>query len=221
MPIQAIQFLASPAGGDLSASLLGHSITSLKLRYLATPDLPLVSLLEHLPCLRRLDASFTKITSLTLPSLPEDGFVTSLPNLEKLNLTAIPLKPGLTGDAAALVHFIVKFPSLRTLSIGAIGGQDAPTVMRDRDLVLFTRCLSGESDGELPQTRVPLENVSLVGNSRLGSDRYGREDTALQYFVRKIGRYCRVRPPLNTTHPLIVCCRTSTLRLSKGLRLTP
>src|SRR5260370_15461782 len=163
-----MQFLTSLARNNLSSSSLGHSITSLKLRYLTTPDLPLVSLLEHLPSLRRLDASFTKVTSLALPPLPEDGSEARLPlpNLEKLNLNAIPLKPGLlTGGAVALVHFIVKFPSLRTLFIGAIGGQDNSTILRDHDLLLFTRYLSSEPDDKL-LIRVPLENVSLVAHNR-------------------------------------------------------
>lgn len=36
-----------------------------------------------------------------------------------------------------------------------------------------------------------LENVSLVGNTKLGV--VGRRDRALAYFVRKVGRKCKVR----------------------------
>ncbi|KAF8338239.1 uncharacterized protein EI90DRAFT_2563380 [Cantharellus anzutake] len=176
---QTPQFLASLARSE--PGIVSTCLTSLKLRYIATPDLPLISLLGHFPALRRLDASFTKVTSLSPSRFLEHPIrPLSLPDLEKLNLTAIPLKPG----SAGLVHFVANFPSLRTLSIGGIGGQENPTILRDRDLALLTSRLSGESSNAWPPVRVPLENVNLAGNSRL-------EGPALQYFVRKLGRYCR------------------------------
>ncbi|KIJ26912.1 hypothetical protein M422DRAFT_55305 [Sphaerobolus stellatus SS14] len=135
--------------------------------------------------LSRLDVSFCPIRGPL--SLLEDG-----PGwvLEKLSFTSTPLTSqwmhgfssfGLSGN---LKH------TLRVLHMGALGAQASTSAITlQGNLTLNDELLWAITD-VLTEFQV-LEDVSLVGNSKLGLARAG-EDSPLSRFVRIIGRKCKV-----------------------------
>jgi hypothetical protein len=149
-----------------------------KLRQNSLSDVSLASFISLCPDLKRLDISFTSIRR-PLPLLKGDIIRT----LEKLSLTS-------TGVASADILAIVSLlPQLKTLSLGALGGGQGSTVaigntsamtMNDDTLDALTDILAGFQH---------LENVNLVGNTKLGLNRGAGQ--AISKFIRRVGRRCK------------------------------
>jgi hypothetical protein len=155
------------------------SLKTLKLREIRLSDAAIKQMISWFPNLKRLDLSFTSIrrpSSLALASV--------VPTLEKLSVTS-------TGIAISeLVPIISALLQLKTLSLGALGGGHASSAamgnssamtMNDETLIALTDVLEN-----LPY----LENVSLVGNTKLGST--GRGEVAISDFISRVGRKCKV-----------------------------
>ena len=137
-------------------------------------------MLAACPNLERLDTSFTYIKNLVIPAGKR---------LEKLLVTSTKI------PIVDLVTAVEGLPRLHTLAAGALGGGQGSTAavanttamtLTDDGLRALTDALSVRDPG------VELERVSLVGNTKLGlAGRHG-PDGALGYFMRKVGRSCKV-----------------------------
>lgn len=143
------------------------------MRLVKTIDLPFETLLLTLPNLTTLDVSFTDLQHLptTFPDNP-DEYPTQL---SKLSLLSTPIKIPL------LPPLISRFRHLRILNLGALGGLSTPS-LRDDTLEELTLVLRDFHE---------LENISLVGNAKLGFGTRGQ--LALASFVKEVGRRCLVR----------------------------
>ncbi|KAF8873983.1 hypothetical protein CPB84DRAFT_1798067 [Gymnopilus junonius] len=162
------------------------NLHTLKLAHLALSDAALASLpsLPTLcPELRRLDLSFTLVKNVP--------FLLPLPNapslkLEKLNLTSTSITP------AALEELLKLCMKGRVASASANG---VGLTMDDAVLDSITKVLSGEMDDEDASSsrRLPLEDLSLVGNLKLGlTPRHDQNGmTSLARFITRIGRSCK------------------------------
>lgn len=141
-----------------------QQLLSLKLRGTGLNDSALINLLSLTPNLERLDVSFTQVRSIACLS--------SLPRLRKLSLTSCPIN-----ITRVELKKVPDLPHLEILHLGAVGVNGSPT-LTDSALYTLTDLLE-------PLTR--LENVSLVGNSKLGlTSKKG--DGALADFVSRVGR---------------------------------
>ena len=170
--VKALSLL--PQGGDLCFSAL----RTLKLRQTALTDTSLNLLLPSCPALCRLDISFTGIRH------PHQFIQGSGIALEKLSLTSTAVSPEF------LVAAVSCIPSLRILSIGALGGGpgQAPAIRNTTAMTLNDDALSGLVD--VLDTYEGLESTSLVGNTKLGMS--GGRNRALADFVARIGRRLKV-----------------------------
>lgn len=153
------------------------NLVNLNVRQTSLTNQTVNQLIAKFPNLRRLNLSFTGIcNSIFVPSVTTS-------KLEKLSLTSTAI------SSPQLVRVLSLLPDLKTLAIGAIGG--GPIMGAS----MFSTSL-GFLDDHLRQVTdvldkcAMLENVSLVGNAKLGTVR--RVDRALAYFVKKVGRRCKV-----------------------------
>lgn len=171
--IQGSSFLVSLTSGTYNDTEdpLGSKLRNLKLRLITAPDLPLSTILPRLPNLESLDVSFTELRHLPAPSLLPESLSTTM---QKLSFTSTPL------PVAALPMFLAHFKKLRTINLGALGGQDTPS-LRDETLYELTDVLVECLD---------LAHVSLVGNAKLGSI----SQAPLIDFVSRVGRRCQASP---------------------------
>jgi hypothetical protein len=135
--------------------------------------------LARCPNLQRLDLSFTLIQH--VPPLLSD--TQTLP-LQKLSLTSTAVN---TSDLIGIIHLL---PQLRALSLGAMGvnrgsqasiSNSSAMTMNDETLLGLTCVL---------QTFIHLEDISLVGNIKLGSS--SKIDSALGNFIHLVGKKCKV-----------------------------
>jgi Leucine-rich repeat (LRR) protein len=146
--------------------LVGTKLKNLKLRLITTPNLPLDVILQNLPNLETLDASWTD-----LQRLPTNmGYPAKL---KKLSLMSVPIRP------ADLPPFLSHFKGLVILHIGAIGGSDFPS-LSNVDLDQLTDVLKSLTE---------LQTVSLARNRKLGG--LGGSQRELARFVRLVGRRCQ------------------------------
>lgn len=165
---------------SLSASIsaddnpVGHNLRNLKVRLITTPNFPFDSLIQHLPNLETLDASWTDLQHLPTADLDAAGSTYPL-NLRKLSLMSVPIKP------AELPPFLAHFRHLRVLYLGAIGGSDMPT-MTNSELDSLTDVLVDLHE---------LHTISLARNRKLGG--LGGSQRELARFVKAVGRRCQVR----------------------------
>lgn len=150
----------------------------MKLRQAPLSDAVVNPILAACPNLQRLDLSFTSVKHPILPA-------TNL--LEKLVLTSTKIA------SAELVTMVRALPKLKTLALGAMGGGQGSSAaisntsamtMTDESLRSLTGILEGCPD---------LERVNLVGNTKLGFTGRRGPDAALAYFIRRVGRRCKVR----------------------------
>jgi hypothetical protein len=157
------------------------NMKTLKLRELGLTDGPLKYLISLFPNLNRLDVSFTPIRRLSYLNLP-----ILVPNLEKLSLTS-------TGVASSeMLTVISNLPQLRTISLGALGGGQASnaTLGNSSAMTMTDDTLARLTD--ILETFVDLENINLVGNTKLGLNTRGTG--ALAQFIARVGRRCKVTP---------------------------
>lgn len=132
------------------------------------------SITERCANLERLDVSFTKLKH--APYISEPSAII------KLSLTSTFI------SGTELAGLVRGTPKLRILNIGAMGvkaGTSSHTAMgslNDDALMQLTDALLDCPD---------IESVNLVQNAKLGA-LHNRHDTALAYFVRLVGRKCKV-----------------------------
>ncbi|ETW87856.1 hypothetical protein HETIRDRAFT_413759 [Heterobasidion irregulare TC 32-1] len=170
--VKALSLL--PQGGVLCFPAL----RTLKLRQTSLTDISLNLLLPSCPALRRLDISFTGIRH------PHQFMQGSRIALEKLSLTSTAV------SSDFLVTAISCIPSLRILSIGALGGGpgQAPAIRNTTAMTLTDDALSCLVD--VLDTYESIKSISLVGNTKLGMT--GGRNRALADFVARIGRRLKV-----------------------------
>lgn len=151
-------------------------LKSLKLRHNTMSDASLHPILINVPRLERLDLSFT--------SLQHIPILNPTPPLQKLSLTSTFL------TASDLITLISRLPNLKVLNIGALGIRPGGTasVMNTTAMTLTDDALRQLTDVLLGCPEI--ESVNLVQNAKLGSTK--RQDSALAYFVRHVGRRCKV-----------------------------
>lgn len=155
------------------------SLRTLKLRQTSLSDASVSNFLARCPNLQRLDLSFTLVQH--LPLLLSNA---QSPPLQKLSLTSTAV------NSADLLKAIQSLPRLRTLSLGAMGinrgsqasiGNSTAMTLNDDTLRALTDIL---------QAFVHLEDISLVGNTKLGSS--SKVDSALWIFLDRVGKKCKV-----------------------------
>ncbi|KAI9445156.1 RNI-like protein [Lactarius indigo] len=134
------------------------ALRTFKLRQTSLSDTSINALVPLVPNVRRVDISFTDVRRPLTAS--HDGFA----NLEKLSITSTDVSPD------DLLPVISVASRLRTLNVGALGGSHgkrhafgntSTMTLRDEHLRSLTAVLS--------QNTV-IENVSLVGNTKLARD---------------------------------------------------
>ncbi|KAF8078433.1 RNI-like protein [Lyophyllum atratum] len=166
-------YTALPEGFQLPA------LRTLKLRQTSLSDDALSPILDLCPALRRLDLSFTLVRH--PPRLLANFHI---PPLQKLSLTSTAVS---SDDLVTIVSFL---PELTTLAVGALGasrgtrafiGNTSAMTMNDDALRALTRVLEQSQR---------IENISLVGNTKLGSSSSG-VDGALSDFITNVGRRCK------------------------------
>ncbi|CAK5279959.1 unnamed protein product [Mycena citricolor] len=147
------------------------ALRTLKLAHLHISDSSIHGLLKRCPRISRLDVSFTSSRQSLGPI--------QLPPLQKLMLTATKIPP------ASLLSFLPHHSSLTTLSLGALGSSGPGSVAIDSGLSLTDSVLRSL----IPVLRElrNLENVSLVGNVKLGAT----SAQPLVDFVGQVGRRCK------------------------------
>lgn len=140
-------------------------------------DASIHPILIHTPRLERLDLSFTLLQHIQ--------FQQPILTLQKLSLTSTFIS---TSD---LVNLVSCLPSLKVLNIGALGVRPGATtsIMNSTAMTLTDDALRQLTDVLLDCPHI--ETINLVQNAKLGSTK--RQDNALAYFVRHVGRKCRVR----------------------------
>jgi Leucine-rich repeat (LRR) protein len=159
--------------------LILPNVRSIKLRQTSLSDASVSFFLARCPNLQRLDLSFTLIQHVP----PLLSGTQTLP-LQKLSLTSTAV------NTADLISIVQLLPQLRTLSLGAMGvnrgsqasiSNSSAMTMNDDTLLGLTHVL---------QTFVHLEDISLVGNIKLGSS--SKIDSALGSFICLVGKKCKV-----------------------------
>ncbi|KAH9064176.1 hypothetical protein EDB87DRAFT_1599655 [Lactarius vividus] len=147
------------------------ALRTLKLRQTALSDISINALVPLVPNLRRVDISFTDVRRPLTAS--RDGFA----NLEKLTITSTDV------SLDSLLPVLSVASRLRTLNVGALGGSHGKRhafgnvsvmTLRDEHLRSLTAVLS--------QNTV-IENVSLVGNTKLA-----RDGESIAEFIHLVGR---------------------------------
>lgn len=148
-------------------------LRALKLPWNEFSEMHLVVFSQWMPYLSRLDLSFTSIKQIFRPM--EQPFSP----MEKLMLTSTPL------NISDLIAALSSMPHLKKLGLGALGGgrqvgmMGNATTLNDAALYKITDVLSN--------TCHDLEDVSLVGNTRLGV-----LQRSLRDFISRVGRRCKV-----------------------------
>nr|GAT49746.1 predicted protein [Mycena chlorophos] len=151
----------------LAPELSFPQLNTLKLCRLNISEAPLHDLLARCPSLRRLDISFTAVRHPFDDSFP-------LPALEKLYLTS-------TGISnVELASLLQRLPTLSSLALGALGASPRSIAAIDSSMTLTDSALLQI----LPhlQALSSLTNLSLVGNTKLGS--------SLGQLIASVGRRC-------------------------------
>ncbi len=154
---------------------------SLKLRQAPLSDAVVNLVLAACPNLQRLDLSFTSVKR---PILPPSNLV------EKLVLTSTKI------PSDELVSMVRGLPHLKTLAIGAMGGGQGSSAAISNTSAMTMTDDSLRSLAEILEGCPYLERVNLVGNTKLGFTGRRGPDAALAYFIRRVGRRCKVRRDL-------------------------
>lgn len=154
------------------------SLRTLKLRQLSLSDSSVCALLLLSPNLKRLDLAFTAVRRpgylLATPSLP----------LEKLSLTSTAVW------GVDLLTIITISPSLKILALGALGGSQGTSAAIGNSSAMTMTDEVLRALTEILEKLANLEDISLVGNTKLGSVSKG--NGALFDFISKVGRKCKV-----------------------------
>lgn len=167
--------LIAGVGEDLTLP----NLHTLKLRQTSLSDVSVSFFLTRCPNLRRLDLSFTLIQH--VPALLSE--TQTLP-LQKLSLTSTAV------NTVDLISIIRLLPQLRTLSLGAMGANrgSQASISNSSAMTMNDNALHALTD--VLQTFVHLEDISLVGNIKLGST--SKIDSALWSFISLVGKKRKV-----------------------------
>ncbi|KAL0072150.1 hypothetical protein AAF712_001073 [Marasmius tenuissimus] len=163
----------------LDTNLVFVALRTLKLRMLSITDNNLNFMISLFPNLRRLDLTFTPTKHPAILSSPES------PDLEKLSLTSTQV------TASDLLAIIARYPHLKTLSLGALGIRESSkaTISNSSAMTMSDTTLRGLT-AILVNFR-DLEAVSLVANTKLCVTGPSHDESAVQEFVRQVGRRCK------------------------------
>jgi len=107
--------------------------------------------------------------------------------IEKLSLTSTAI------GGVDVVALISSLPHLKSLALGALGGGQGSSVSIGNTSAMTMTDQMLESLTDVLKDLEQLEKISLVGNTKLGIT--SRDDSALQYFIQRVGRKCKVRLP--------------------------
>ncbi|KAJ7102203.1 RNI-like protein [Mycena belliarum] len=149
------------------------NLRSLKLCRLSISEVSLNALLPLCPNLRRLDISFTGVRHPFLGS-----YAGPLPDIEKLSLTSTPV------SNADLARLLPRLSNLKSLALGALGASPRSIASIDSSMTLTDDVLLKLVP--ILQSYTALENLSLVGNIKLGTTA-----TALTRLITAVGRNCK------------------------------
>ncbi|KAJ7706469.1 hypothetical protein B0H17DRAFT_631541 [Mycena rosella] len=155
----------------LSRDLALPNLRTLKFCRLSISEVSLNALIPLCPNLRRLDISFTAVRHPLLGSYP-------LPDLEKLSLTSTSV------SNPDLLSLLLRLPNLKSLALGALGASPRSIASIDSSMTLTDDALLKLIP--ILQSYSALENLSLVGNIKLGAT-----ITALTRLVASVGRTCK------------------------------
>ncbi|KAK7694576.1 hypothetical protein QCA50_001762 [Cerrena zonata] len=159
---------------DNAPQFLLPKITSLNLRQMPLSDTTINQILAICPNIRRLNLSFTH--------LRHPPLLLGIKTLEKLSVTSTSI------TSTDLLAVLSDIPNLKSLSIGALGGGQGSSVAISNSSAMT---LTDHALRKLTDTLAPykqLENVSLVGNTKLGI--ISGRNSALAEFIRRVGRRC-------------------------------
>lgn len=160
-----------------------RQLTCLKLKHTSITEQSLKNIGQRCIHLKRLDVSFTHIKH---PAVLFDTSV-FIPELEKLSLTSTPLTSAFLSKVSVSTSSTpLKF--LRTLYIGAMGSSPSSRVRSGLDTLTLTDGTLDLLTDALHECKL-LENVSLVGNSKLGMR--SSIHSSLARFIRMVGRRCK------------------------------
>ncbi|KAH8102600.1 hypothetical protein BXZ70DRAFT_890543 [Cristinia sonorae] len=150
------------------------NLKTLKLRQTAVTDTTINQFLLICPNIRRLDLSFTDVRQ--PPALQTNH------SLEKLALTSTRM------SMESLLSILRNMTGLRSLALGGFGAGRglSASISNTSAMTLTDDALQGITD-TLAKCDI-LENVSLVGNTKLGT--MGRQSRALADFIQRVGRHC-------------------------------
>ena len=156
-------------------------LRTLKLRQAPLSDAVIDPILTACPNLERLDLSFTLVKHPIRPAGER---------LEKLALTSTKV------SGQVLVALVSGLPRLRNLAAGALGGGPGSTaaIANSSAMIMTDDILRAIADALIvgKDADVTFERVNLVGNNKLGLTGRRGPEAALAYFVRKVGRRCKV-----------------------------
>lgn len=175
-----------PDDVPLITLMMLKNLRSLKLRYNMVSEASISSLTEHCTKLERLDVSFTRLKH--VPHISEPSLIV------KLSLTSTLI------SGAELVDLVRRTPKLRILNIGAMGvkaGTSTQAAMGSAAMTLNDDVLVQLTDALLDCP--DIESINLVQNAKLGA-LTSRRDTALSYFIKLVGRKCKVGYQLLNRH---------------------
>jgi hypothetical protein len=105
--------------------------------------------------------------------------------IEKLSLTSTAV------SSVDIVALISSLPHLKSLALGALGGGQGSSVSIGNTSAMTMTDQTLESLTDVMKDFGQLETISLVGNTKLGVT--SRGGSALEYFIRWVGRKCKVR----------------------------
>ncbi|PCH33581.1 RNI-like protein [Wolfiporia cocos MD-104 SS10] len=160
-------------------------LQSLKLRQTFLSDHALGPFIALCPNLKRVDLSFTLVRR---PSQLLAGR-----SLEKLSLNSTKI----SGDELLSTVQQSTFQNLNSLNIAALGGGQGSSAAISNSSAMSMSDDTLRALTDLLATYPPIDQVNLVGNTKLGIT--GRQDRALADFVRRVGRRCKVLNLSNIT----------------------
>lgn len=151
-------------------------LRTLNLRQMPLSDTTLNTFISMCPNLKRIDLSFTLVRH--PPAL------LNITTLEKLNLTSTSV------SGSDLLSVLGNSAHLQSLLIGALGGGQATSAVISNSTAMTMTDQILRDITDILESRMELERVSLVGNTKLGLG--GRHDSAIADFIRRVGRRCKV-----------------------------
>ncbi|TCD63987.1 hypothetical protein EIP91_004689 [Steccherinum ochraceum] len=153
------------------------NLKNLKLRQTAVTDTAVNRWLLLCPNIRRLDLSFTAVQHPAVLLNAESLAI------EKLSLTSTRI------SVTNLLQMLTHMPELKTLAIGALGANRGLTAAIANTTAMTLSDVGLHDITDILAECKHLENVNLVGNSKLGMA--SRKGVVLSDFISRVGRRCK------------------------------